>query len=124
VNKGSAQSGLDTAPDTPGTSRNELVKKPNVSAPFAESGSGIPLITSTRRCAVRRLETLRKFLVNFFGFPALYVRRCLQAAFHFVGKGHQRKRHGKPRHRKPESAASGTRQPSSLALPFKIHVVF
>src|SRR5712672_2093259 len=51
VNRGSGQSRLDTAPDTPGTLRNELVKKPNASAPLAESGSGIPVITRTRRWA-------------------------------------------------------------------------
>src|ERR1019366_9908769 len=54
---------------------------------------------------VRRLETLRQFQVNFFGFSALDVNGCLQATFDFVGKGQQRKRHDKPQHRQPESAA-------------------
>src|SRR5208337_2923495 len=53
------------------------------------------------------LETLRQFQANFFGFSALDVNSCLQATFDFVGKGQQRKRHDKPRHRQPESAASG-----------------
>src|SRR6266481_7815240 len=57
---------------------------------------------------VGRLETLRQFLVNFFGFSALDVSSCLQATFDSIGKGHQRKRHNKPRHRQPESTASGT----------------
>jgi hypothetical protein len=56
---------------------------------------------------VRRLKTLRQFQVNFFGFSALDVNSCLQATFDFVGKGQQRKRHDKPRHRQPESATSG-----------------
>jgi hypothetical protein len=56
---------------------------------------------------VRRLETLRQFQVNFFGFSALDVNNCLQATFDFVGKGQQHKRHDKSRHRQPESAASG-----------------
>jgi hypothetical protein len=52
------------------------------------------------------METLRQFQVNFFGFSALDVDSCLQATFNVVGKGHQRKRYEKPRHRQPESAAS------------------
>jgi hypothetical protein len=46
-------------------------------------------------------------LANFFGFSALDVNGRLQATFGFVGKGQQRKRHDKPRHRQPESAAGG-----------------
>src|ERR1035437_7061623 len=56
---------------------------------------------------VRRLETLRQFQVNFFGFSAPDVNSCLQATFDFVGKGQQRKRHDESRHRQPESSASG-----------------
>jgi len=56
---------------------------------------------------VRSLETLRQFQVNFFGFSVLDVNSCLQMTFDFVGKGQQRKSHDKPRHRQPESAASG-----------------
>jgi hypothetical protein len=55
---------------------------------------------------VRRLETLRQFQVDFFGFSAFDVNRCLQATFDFEGKRHQRKRHDEPQHRQPESAAS------------------
>src|SRR5262249_22738622 len=57
--------------------------------------------------SVWRLETLCQFQVNFFGFSALYVGSCLQVTFDFVGKGQQGKRHAKPRHRQPESTASG-----------------
>ncbi|HTX14833.1 MAG TPA: hypothetical protein VMD77_06025 [Candidatus Baltobacteraceae bacterium] len=56
---------------------------------------------------VRRLETLRQFQIDLFGFSALDVNGCLEATFDIVGKGHQSKRHEKPRHRQPESAASG-----------------
>src|SRR5215471_6303511 len=57
---------------------------------------------------VRRLETLRQFQINFLGFSALNVNSCLQATFDVGGKGQQHERHDKPRHRQPESAASGT----------------
>jgi hypothetical protein len=45
---------------------------------------------------VRRLETLRQFQVNFFGFSVLDVSGCLQATFDFVRKRQQRKRQDKP----------------------------
>src|SRR5215468_1551659 len=57
---------------------------------------------------VRRLEALRKFPLNSFGFSVLDVSSSFQVTFDFVGKGHQSKRHSKPGHRQPESAASGT----------------
>jgi hypothetical protein len=57
---------------------------------------------------VRGLETLRQFQINFFGFSALDVNSCLEATFDVGGKRQQHKRHDKPRHRQPESAASGT----------------
>jgi hypothetical protein len=50
---------------------------------------------------------LRQFQVNSSGFCALDVNSCLQATFDSVGKGQQRKRHDKARHRQPESATSG-----------------
>jgi hypothetical protein len=55
------------------------------------------------------LETPRQFQINFFGFSALDVNSRLQSAFDFVGKGQQRKRHGKPQHRQPKSVANRTR---------------
>jgi hypothetical protein len=57
---------------------------------------------------VGRLKTLRQFQVNFFGFSAPDVNSRLQTTFDPEGKGQQGKRHHKPRHRQPESAASGT----------------
>jgi hypothetical protein len=56
---------------------------------------------------VGRLETLRQFPVDLFGFSAPDVRSCLQSTFDFVGKGHQGKRHDKSGHSQPESTASG-----------------
>src|SRR5277367_386309 len=66
------------------------------------------LIEESVLVRVRRLETLRQFQVNFFGFSTLDVNNRLQATFDPEGKGQQRKCHDKPRHRQPESAASGT----------------
>ena len=57
---------------------------------------------------VRRLEPLSELQFNFLGFSTLNMNTCLQATFDSVGKGQQRKRYDKPRHRQPESAARGT----------------
>jgi hypothetical protein len=48
---------------------------------------------------VRGLETLCQFRVDSLGFSALDMNNRFQAAFNLVGKGQQRKRHHKPRHR-------------------------
>jgi len=74
-NRGSGQSRLDTAPDTPGTLRNELVKSPNASAPLAESRIGNTADHQNQAVGVRRLETLRQFHVNLFGFSTLDVKQ-------------------------------------------------
>jgi len=75
---------------------------------FCRIGVGNTADHQNEAVGVGRLETLRQFPVNFFGFRALDVNGGLEATFDFVGKGEQRKRHNKPGHCQPESAASGT----------------